>query len=258
MVFDQSLGQTGGVTEWGRSTAEAVQALASAGAVALVPVGSLEQHGPHLPTDTDSRLVTEIAHRAASRAGGDPAVVVLPTVWTGLSEHHVSLGGTVTVGFDAFRAVVAGVVESVVRQGFGRVLVLNGHGGNAAALTVIANELGERLDAVVVTATYWNLAAAEIADALDRQDGIRHACEGETSMLLALAPELVRLDRLDDAVGPPGFGRPGSSRYRPFAALSGVGVVGDARSATAAKGERLLDAAVGGVVALLRDEAVWA
>src|SRR6185312_10138857 len=164
---------------------------AARNAVVIVPIGSVEQHGPHLPTQVDSLLVGEIARRAARHAAATTPIVVTPTVWSGLAEHHMSLGGTLSLDFPTFLALLRCLCRSLVRQNFRRILLLNGHGGNIAALTVVANEIAVELDAPIATATYWHLARDPFARILDHQTTVRHACEAETSMMLALAPELV-------------------------------------------------------------------
>ena len=176
---------------WGRLTAEALRSLAQRNAVVVVPVAATEQHGPHLPTSTDTLLANEVARRAAEMATPRQPTVVTECVWTGLSEHHMAFGGTITLDFATFQAVIRGIVRSLKRHGFRRVLLVNAHGGNVAALRTITDELTFELGVPVVATTYWHHAAAELAPILERQKGIRHAGEAETSMVMAIAPELV-------------------------------------------------------------------
>ena len=248
--------------EWGRLRAPQLRALAAQGAVAILLVGSIEQHGPHLPTQVDALLAGEVARRAARRAAATTPVVVAPTVWSGLAEHHMSLGATLSIDFDAFFALLRGLTRSLVRHGFRRVLLLNGHGGNIAALTVIANELGVELDAPIATASYWLLARDGFKAILERQTTVRHACEAETSMLLALAPELVDMDAVRDVVGPTErelaeIAGPDAHRWRSFKARTSHGVIGDPRAASAEKGERLLEAAADAVAKLVANREFW-
>ena len=248
--------------EWWRLKAGELNALAARNAVVIVPVGSTEQHGPHLPTQVDSLLVGEIARRAARRAGDLP-IVVTPTVWCGLAEHHISLGGTLSLDFPTFFAVLRCLCRSLVRQGFSRILLLNGHGGNIAALTVVVNELAVELDAPIATTSYWPLAKEEFAAILERQKTVRHACEAETSMLLALKPELVDMSRAADAVGPTErelaevTGTEAAHRWRSFKSRTSHGAIGDPRSATPEKGERLLEAASAAVSRLVSNPEFW-
>lgn len=248
--------------EWWRLKASELNALAARDAVVIVPVGSTEQHGPHLPTQVDSLLVGEIARRAARKVKDTP-IVVTPTVWSGLAEHHISLGGTLSLDFSTFFAVLRCLCRSLVRQGFSRILLLNGHGGNIAALTVVVNELAVELDRPIATTSYWPLAKDAFATILERQKTVRHACEAETSMLLALAPELVDMAKAANAVGPTErelaevTGTEAAHRWRSFKARTRHGAIGDPRGATAEKGERLLEAAAAAVAVLVSNGEFW-
>jgi creatinine amidohydrolase len=247
--------------EWGRLKAAELNALARRDAVVIVPVGSVEQHGPHLPTQVDMLIVGEVARRAARRV--QAPVVVAPTVWSGLAEHHMSLGGTLSLDFSTFLAVLRCICRSLTRHGFRRILLLNGHGGNVAALTVIVNELAPELNAPIATATYWTLAREAFQQTLERQINVRHACEAETSMLLALTPELVDMAKAQGAVGPTEreldevVGGDGAHRWRSFQARTRHGAIGDPRGASAEKGERLLEAAADAVAKLVANDSFW-
>ena len=192
-------------------------------AVVILPVGSTEQHGPHLPDA--GRHAARRRGRAPRRAPRRRDALVMPTVWRGLAEHHMSLGATLSIDFDTFFALLRGLTRSLVRHGFRRVLLLNGHGGNIAALTVIANELGVELGADRV-ATYFLLARDGFKAILERQTTVRHACEAETSMLLALAPELVDMDAAARLEAPAGGLSRGFARWRPIEHWSSNGVIG--------------------------------
>jgi len=251
------------ITAWPALTAAELRARAAAGALAIIPVASLEQHGPHLGTGVDIVLGTAVAERTAAilaREGTPP--VVTPCVWTGLAEHHMGFGGTVTLDHAAFSAVIKGVVRSAVRGGFKRAMLLNGHGGNSEAVAVIATELSVELGVRVAAGTYWHVVPEVIGPLLDRQAGLMHACEAETSMVMALRPDMVRLDRIEAAHGPASTrvaGQPvGLALRRPFDAISPSGVIGDARTASAEKGEKLLAAIAEGMAAVLRNPALWA
>jgi creatinine amidohydrolase len=250
-------------TEWMRLTAAELRERAAAGALVIVPVASLEQHGPHLATGVDIVLATAVAGRTARRmAEAGAPVVVTPTVWTGLAEHHMAFGGTVTLGYDAFAAVLRGIVHSAARCGFRRVMLLNGHGGNAEAVAVAAGEFATEFGIKVAAGTYWHLAGDGFAPVLEAQTSVLHACEAETSMMLALVPEAVRRDRLAEAHGPHSTrveGQPSALQCRrSFRAVSESGVIGDARPASAEKGERLLEVAAERIAAMLLNPKLWA
>jgi creatinine amidohydrolase len=167
-------------------------------------------------------------------------------------------GGTITLDYPTFHALLRCVCRSLQRHGFGRILLLNGHGGNEAALRVVVEQLSAELEVVLATVTYWHLAAERFRAILERQSGVRHACEAETSMVLALRPELVDQGRFaeartaEDAGGPPG-----AYRWRSFPARTASGALGDPTAASAEKGERLLEAAGAALAELLLDEPFW-
>jgi creatinine amidohydrolase len=250
--------------EWRRLKAADINALAARDAVVIVPIGSVEQHGPHLPTQVDSLLVGEIARRAARHAAATTPIVVTPTVWSGLAEHHMSLGGTLSLDFPTFLALLRCICRSLVRQKFRRILLLNGHGGNIAALTVVVNELAVELDVPIAATSYWPLAGEAFMRILERQKTVRHACEAETSMVLALAPELVDMSRAGEAVGPTGpeiaeiVGSEAVHRWRSFKSRTHHGAIGDPRTASAEKGERLLAAAGQAVANVVANDDFWA
>jgi creatinine amidohydrolase len=246
---------------WARLTAAEIQARATATAVALIPVASIEQHGPHLATGVDMVLATEVAERTARRMhqGGTPALV-LPCLWTGLAEHHMAFGGTVTLELATFMALVGNVARSVARHGFRRIALINGHGGNTEAIASSAIELTRGLGVPVVGLTYWHANADSFGAILEAQPNVMHACEAETSMMMALQPGSVRADRIAAAVprrfappAPPGF-----KRSRAFELMTDTGVIGDPRSASAAKGERLLEAAAARLAEELARPDLWA
>ena len=248
--------------EWMKLTAEELNARAEDGALVIIPVASLEQHGPHLMTGVDIVCATGVAQAAARKlaAAGKP-VVVTPCIWTGLAEHHVAFGGTVTLDFAAFSAVIKGVVRSAARAGFKRAMILNGHGGNAEAVAVIGGECQNEFGIAVAAGTYWHLVGDGFAPILDRQSTVLHACEAETSMIMALMPDGVRADRLPEAHGPhstrPEGQPPAMIRRRSFKEITPTGVVGDARAASAEKGKALLDVASTVIADELSNARLW-
>src|SRR5882724_4626100 len=162
--------------EWRRHRADQLREKAKEDAIVIVPVGSLEQHGPHLPVEIDSLLGEAVALRTARLVAETETVVVLPMLWTGLSEHHMSFGGTVTLDGDTFFNMIRCVCQSVVRHGFRRIVLLNGHGGNDNALRVAADELSPKLEVPIVQMTYWYAAQKVIAPLLEKQSNLWHAC----------------------------------------------------------------------------------
>lgn len=233
--------------EWRRLRADQLCERAKQDAIVIVPVGSLEQHGPHLPVEVDSLLGETVALRTARLIAAAEQVVVLPMLWSGLSEHHMSFGGTITLDLQTFFNMIRCICESVVRHGFRRIVLLNGHGGNNNALRVCADELSPKLEVPIIQFSYWHAAEIPIAALLERQSSVWHACEAETSMCMALRPELVAEDRIclaednrmpevTDLVGR------GIYRWRSSASHSSTGVYGYPSAASREKGEQLLSA----------------
>ena len=244
---------------WGGRTHSEVSDVAdSEGSVFVLPVGSIEQHGHHLPTATDTVLVDAVAQHGAERVAEDLPVLVAPPVWAGYSPHHQSIGGTLTVNFETLLHVVEDLADAAVEAGFDAVLLLNGHGGNISLVDSAVSTIGTEYDDVkVASLTYFRLATPWIDEVRDSDvGGISHGGEFETSLMAHLRPDLVRDDVIDDVKivygsdpydhtademfdsGPLGV-------YRPFEEYSETGAIGDPSLASAEKGaelfERILD-----------------
>ena len=245
---------------WKELTAAELRELATQNAVVLLPVASMEQHGPHLPVGVDTILCESLCALAAEAVCAEMPVVVAPTLWCGMAEHHMAFGGTFTFDIPTYRAVLLAFLKSIARHGFVRVLVVNGHGGNIAALSAFLPDLAIETGLTLRVTTYFELAQPAMPAILEDQERVRHACEGETSLMMALAPELVREDKLPLAVGPKHVTpRPlGVERHRSFKDFSETGVVGDARRASKAKGDMLAAACRDALVTVLRDKGAWA
>jgi creatinine amidohydrolase len=164
------------------------------GRVVLLPVGAIEQHGPHLPVDVDNRIVTWLCDEVARRR--PDLLLSVPPIHYGFNVHNMGFPGTVSVGFENFIAYVTDVVRSFVDQGHDRVLLVNGHGSNAMLCALVARDVVNATDdALVAAVSHWSLArdlAAEIRET--RRGGMAHACEYETSWYLMLDPSAVKLD----------------------------------------------------------------
>ena len=187
--------------EWARMTAPDLRAIAARdGALAILPAGSLEQHGPHLPVITDTASASAAAIAAARLVANDTPVAVLPGLWLGLSEHHLPFGGTISVDYAAYRAILESIVRSLRAVGFARLLIVNGHGGNIDPLAVACRELAVAWDIPIVATTPWFLARDKLAPIFEVDTGAKHACEGETSMMMAIAGDIVKKDKLDEAL----------------------------------------------------------
>ena len=250
--------------EWRKLRAEQLREAARQDAMVILPLGAIEQHGPHLPVEVDSQLGEQVALRTARLLDArGQKVLVLPMLWAGVSEHHMSFGGTITLDLPTYAAVIEGIIKSVIRHGFRRVVLLNGHGGNENALRCITDELTPKYRIPIVEFTYWYAAAEAIEAILETQKGLQHACEAETSMMMAVRPELVaeariplaKANRTPDVSDIAGGG---VYRWRTIGAMSSSGVVGNPEAASAAKGVRLFDAVAGTLADKLGNPELWA
>lgn len=167
-------------------------------ATVVVPLGSIEQHGPHLPVATDTAIVTDLARRAGEVAGQEVPVVVAPALPYGFARHHVPFGGTISIDLTTYLEVLTSIGRSLADGGFTRIVFLNGHGGNDSAVRAVGDRLvheeGHQVD--VAGTSYWT-AAADVLGTVDPSLGPvpGHAGGFETSCMMALRPELIRQDR---------------------------------------------------------------
>ena len=249
--------------DWSRLKAHELRALAAQDAVVILPIASIEQHGPHLPTMTDTRLGYEVNIRAARKAYATRPTVMVPVVWSGLSEHHMPFGGTLTLSHSTFRAVIRDLVDAITRHGFRHILISNSHGGNMIAMQQICDELSSQVDAVLIGATYVTEAGEELSKHLQDQPMMMHAGEAETSMMLACEPDLVdtaNLATIADGMDSGGFLKAGKAgyRWRPFAHVTGNGMAGNPARASAEKGEKMIEAGADALAALITDPQSWA
>ena len=176
----------------------------------------------------------------------------------------MSLNGTITLDYPTMAAVLGCACGSVLRAGFNRIFILNGHGGNTDGITTFITEFTVKHRVPLAGGTYWNIAQAEIAAILEKQTALLHACEAETSMMLELTPELIDPDELSQMRGDlvPGLSaipgvNAGVYRWRQLSSRSLNGVIGEAGAATPEKGRRLLDAIASAVANALLEERLW-
>jgi len=164
-------------------------------ATAVLPTAAIEQHGPHLPVWTDSLVCETVARRAAERAARQVPIVVAPILCFGSSHHHYPFPGVLSLTSATFTAAVTDVLQGLVRSGFRKLVVLNGHGGNSNLIGVIGQDLVNRLGhpVAVATADYWSIAGAAITASQVFPGGWvpGHAGQFETALVLALRPDLV-------------------------------------------------------------------
>ena len=192
----------------------------------LVPLGSVEQHGPHLPLDTDSRIALALAHGIADRLGD---ALVAPVVAFGSSGEHAGFAGTLSIGTDTLRAVLLELARS--NDSFMHLVFVNGHGGNLEALSDADS---------ILTAEGRSVLAVSAST----PGGDAHAGRTETSLMLAIAPDTVRLDRAEPGATSPIDELLPVLRAGGVLAVSPNGVLGDPTGANAEEGHALLQSMI--------------
>jgi creatinine amidohydrolase len=233
-------------------TAPALREVPRDSTLVVAPIAACEQHGPHLPIFTDTILATAVAE-GVERLLPD-RVLLLPTFWLGASDHHLPFGGTLTATLPTYEQILVELLTPLLDAGFHQVLVLNGHGGNNDPLRVALRRLDRLYPRAILTgAAYWDLAAGEIAGLCEGPlKEVGHACEVETSLMLHLRPDLVRLDQVrDDPDTTPGV-LSGLFWARDFGRKTDHGVVGYPERADAEQGGQMLAAIVGRVTSVAR------
>ena len=246
--------------QWQRLTTAEIGAYDKATPVVL-GIAAIEQHGPHLPVETDVIIGQHLLGAIDERLGRD--VLILPGVQVCCSEHHMDFSGTLTVRHETMLAYVGDILNSVAAHGFRNLVLFNSHGGNQAIGQVILEKFGTRhRDCRIAMLTWWRLAGPELAGISELgPGGTGHACEFETSLVLLAEPGAVRRELIPGRSLVETFpwatadmlagGR--GSLYRSMAEQSaGTGVVGDPTTASAAKGQRITAAVVDAAETVIR------
>lgn len=214
-----------------------LQRIASSEAVSdilVLPAGSTEQHGPHLPLGTDALIAEGIAKLVGKRLGAD----VAPAIPYGLSEHHMEFRGTITVTPQSYVRFVGDALDAIARHGYKRIVIVNGHGGNIGGLATAVQELNRLHDCEVFIFNWWSLPGVEYPDTkIDY-----HAGDMETSVAMALGIELrgEPVDEMRDI--------PSGYRIKRMSEFTSSGVLGYATNASKKKGERILQIVVDFIV----------
>ena len=238
----------------------------------LIPIGTTEQHGPHMPLDTDCFIARSLSVRAAEHAQGEGvSILVAPTLNVTLSWYHMQFPGSIRLSTTTFFQVFREVCESLEQHGFRNLVAVNGHGGNIAALTVAVNHYFEQTGRRVFLVQWWDLAA----DALAEVEGpMIHAEEAETSLALALG-QRVEMDRAARGAWDRGaavkeagfqwtsFGQYGMRHAGPKVVvpmdmlrdITESGIVGDATRASAETGERIVSVLIPRIVQVCKEMA---
>lgn len=222
----------------------------------VFPIAALEQHGHHMPLFTDSLLLGEVVRRVSEQLQNE--VLFAPLQWLGNSEHHLDFPGTMSASPRTYLDLIRDQAENFLHHGFDRLIFLNGHGGNIVPSHQATFELRQKYrdwgKQLLLAATYWEMGTPQHDDFVQSQMG--HACEWETSMMLALRPELVGDYTACQTVE---FGNSFKPGYRAWVMKdrTDVGHIGSPEKASAEKGEVLFQCFAEGTVSFLKRVAAW-
>jgi len=231
------------------------------GAIVIIPVGSTEQHGAHLPLGTDAMIGFEIAKKASEKIKDEVNVVIAPAVTIGLSIEHIDFPGTITTRDAAtLTNFLKDICKSLTHHGVRKIILLNAHGGNRGLLMNVAVEVRKETGAFVVIAEWFRFAREEVEKITSTLD--IHGGECETSLMLFLFPNLVQMDKarkeFPDELSVKEyitFGKKASKTEFSWltADLSKSGIIGDPTQATADKGKKLFEIIVEKLCCLLKE-----
>jgi creatinine amidohydrolase len=223
--------------------------------VVIVPVGSVEQHGPHCPMDVDISAPFHMAAEVARRIDEFP-VIVAPPVWSGFTHYNMGFAGTISLRLETFQALIGDICRSIHANGFHRIITVNGHGGNAAPCRAVSWQLAEE-DIFTLSFNWWDAVEKELHEWSATDEDVGHGGEWETAVQQHLRPHLIDDARRknDDTLTNPFAG---DLAFAVFAerrrdTRDGTGVMGDATAATPQKGKRIYDLACERLVALCRE-----
>ena len=228
--------------------------------IALVPLGSTEQHGPALPLSTDHYIATQFAHRASEMVWNDHKVVVTPTITFGFSPHHMEFKGTITLSELTLSSMIADICYSLAQHGFKKIILINGHGGNETAISNALHDMQGNIDAKVYSVNWWSLVGDKIKEIVTPP--AYHACDMETSVAWYLGQRVLEDKRVDEPGKSlvPGFVVPDmlaspphvSTSYN-FKEITDSGVVGYSTKATKEKGKLIADAVLERLASFIRE-----
>jgi creatinine amidohydrolase len=248
-------------TDYGKLTWEEVRD-ADKDRVVILNVSATEDHGPHMPLDTDTVLGMAVANGVAERLPDE--VLVMPPIPYGFNEHHKDFPGVIWIQPETLIAFITDVTKSLAHHGFRRILLLNSHGSNHPVLDLAARKTVIETGVICVSASYWNLCADKINEIRASEDGgIAHACEFEAAIYMHLHPDLVDLGKASaQVVHDPdsrffnldlarGGGKAMLMRW--WSEVSPDGTMGDPTVATAENGGKFLEAAIEATAALVTE-----
>jgi len=234
---------------------------AAAGTVVVIPVAAIEQHGYHLPIDVDNLLVEHVTEEAALRSKGD--IIVAPMIHYGFNEHNMGFPGTISIRDTVFTDFCYDVAHSFVRQGYDRLVFVNGHGSNQMLCNLAARRINNSTSALCASVAHWALARDAVTELRESAfpGGMAHACEFETAIYLHLNADLVDMEKAGPRETPSTighfvyddlFGSGPVNLVNRWSRISETGVEGDPRLATAEKGKAFAECSIENLLAFCR------
>lgn len=255
------------INRFGKMTWPEINEAAVQGRIAVIPAGTLEDHGLHLPVDTDVVIADRICQDLADKLPND--IVVLPPITFGFSPHHLDGPGTVTLRWDTFIESTHQIISSLFYHGFRKVLIVNGHGSNEPVLDVASRQaIVSNPDSQSAMISWWSLRKVqETVKSFRESKWTGHACELETSLYMAIDPSMVKTELFEEDINPymsshfwadlvsqapEGFVNPVRiNEY--WSTVSRTGTWGDPKTSSAAKGQAIIDAAVSELIEIVNE-----
>jgi len=251
---------------FGELTSEEADKISSQETIILIPIGSIEQHGQHLPIATDSIISQEVTRLVAERINNEFPVLVFPQIPFGKSTEHASKPGTISLETEVLTNLIRNICKNLVRNDFKKIVFINGHGGNTNLLNTMLREIREDIGAFVTSIYLYSEKL--LKDELDHfkleELDVFHACTLETSFMMALKPELVHMEKASKEK-PHKFTEESGYKYLKLAGSKGIefswliddvsdsGVIGDPTKATTELGKEVLESLVEKICEVLRE-----
>lgn len=246
---------------WEEHTWPELRAAAREDRVVVLPVGTIEQHGPHLPLSTDCITSREISRTVVEQIPDE--AILMPQVYYSFNFHHLDFPGTIDVEGPHIIDYVTDIGKSIAHHGFRKILLVNGHGSNVPFLDIVARNICNHTEAVAAMVSWWSLADPALSEVRESEypGGLSHGCELETSVILHFRPDLVQMEKAERDMDYPqskfffwDLQKPSPVRFQEFFSRnSRTGTKGDPTAASAEKGRRVVECVVENMIELIRE-----